>query len=728
MDNIKETGPDIIVLKFADSRIPTFKETRGRDYIKYGDDNLYPEYLNYLYNKSAKHNAIINGKASYIFGKGYENGNIIVNRNGETLNDIARKAILDIEIYGGYKMEVIWNRAGKIKEIYHADYSTIRKGKDCGFFYKESWKLDCRDEEVYIDGFDTSKPMGRQIYDYNEYRPGVRFYPLPGYIGSNNYIETDIEISKFHLSAIRNGMMPSKMIQFFKGEPTDEKKKEIEGRLRKKYAGAENGGQFFLVFNDANAAKSVEVTDLSASELDKQFDILNKTCQQEIFSGHLVTSPMLFGIKTEGQLGGSTELKTAYTIFQNTYAEPKANAFDNEMRQILSRSVFAGEFKLQPTDPVGIIIPDELLKQAITPDEVRDRLGLPVIEKPEDSAATKTLNAISGVSPLVATKILDNLTKNEIRGLAALPPVPNGDFIPNPDGSQPEMVAAPTLDSDINSVPANDNIKNLTAKQHQQLMRIIRQYSKGQLTELAAKALLRTGLGLTDEDINSLLGIEAQPLAMSFEQQDEVIAMFDACGDSKNDFEVLKSKRVSFSIDEIEEDETIYIKEAFKTYDVTASESKIIELIKKDPKVTSEIIAKAIGETKAFVESKIKSLTKKGYIESTIEKIGTDEIIKRIIPKSADTTPPPGKAAPTQIFIKYSYEGPQDSRNRPFCAKLMALNRLYSRAEIEKISQRLGYSVFDRGGGFWTQPDGTVSAKCRHSWVSNILIKKGGAE
>lgn len=681
-----QSSPDIIVLKFADSKIPVFKETRSKDYIKYGEDNLYPEYLTYLYNKSAKHNAILTGKANYIFGKGYENGDVVVNRNNDSLNDISRKAILDTEIYGGYRLEVIWSRGGKIAEIYHVDYSCIRKGKDGGFYYKESWKSECRDEEELIPSFNPSKPIGSQIFEYNEYRPGVRFYPLPSYIGCNNYIETDIEISKYYLSAIRNGMMPSKMVQFYQGDVSDEKKKTIERRFSQKFAGAENAGRFIMVFNPSKD-KQVDITDLSASEVDKQFVELNKTCQQEIFSGHLVTSPMLFGIKTEGQLGGNTELNTAYSIFQNTYSKPKASAFDKEFNWLLSYSNFKGAYELQPTDPIGFQFDLKDVVNSLPKAFVFENLGIP-----KEMWDLQNIGADNRPTPTIP--------------IAA-----------------PTDVSAPNMPEAM----ANDNIKNLSAKQHQQLKRIIREYSKGQLTELAAKALLRTGLGLSDDDINSLLGI--QPVALSFEDQREnIIAMFDECGDSKNDYEIVKSKKVSFVSDmEAEEDEEIFIEEAFKTYDITATENKILELIKKDEKITSDVIAEVIGETKAFVESKITSLLKRGYLESTIEKIGEDEIIKRIVPKGIDITIPPNKAKvnPTQIFVKYSYEGPQDNRNRAFCAKMMQLNRLYSRFDIEKISQRLGYSVFDRRGGFWNN-HGTIEAHCRHNWKSNIVIKKGG--
>jgi hypothetical protein len=719
-----DTMPEFLVLKFADSKIPIFKESRNKDYIKYGDDNLYPDYLTYLFSKSAKHGAIIGGKAFYIFGEGYENGDVVVNRLGETLNDVAKKAILDIEIYGGFRWEIIWNAARKVAEIYHVDYTTIRVGKNGGYYFKECWDANNRDEEIFIPAFNPNTPFGSQLYAYNEYRPKTRFYPLPEYIGSNNFIETDIEISKYYLSAIRNGMTPSKMIQFFQGEPTEDKKREIEHRMAKKFAGAENAGKFLLVFNAVNASRSVEVNDLSASDLDKHMIELNKTCQQEIFSGHRVTSPMLFGIKTEGQLGGNTELKASYELFQSTYAKPKANAFDKELNYILSFSSKPGKYELRPTDPIGWQIPESVLGQAITTDDAREKLGLPITEKPVDSPATKTLNAINGMSPLVATKLLEKLTDNEVRGLAGLPPVPGGDTILLPDGTAPAL-AQPTLDSDEPQLPINSILTNLSAKQLQHVERVIRKYSQGKITEAMAKILLRSGLGLSDNEINQILGI--QPAAMSAIDEEEAIAdVFDEYGDNRDDYDIIKSKKVCFSSDfEAEEDEATYIQEAFKTLDVTNTEKAILDLLKTDPKATSEVIAAAINQTKKYVTSKLANLVKRGILERASEMIGADEIISHIIPEAVDVIPPVETTPPVQIMVKYSYEvkpgiGPAIiETTRPFCKKMIQLNRLYSRAEIEAISLRLGYSVWDRRGGWWGN-----KPECRHRWQSNIVVKK----
>lgn len=680
------SGPEIIVLKFADSRIPIFKEDRRKDYIKYGENNMYGIYLTHLFNKSGKHGAIINGKANYIFGEGYENGDAVINRTGESLNDISKKAILDIELYGGFRLEILWNKMGKIAEIYHVDFTTIRTGKEGCYYYKENWDPMNRDEEIEIPGFDPMKPEGSQIYAYNEYRPGQKFYPLPSYIACLNYVETDIEISKFNLSAIRNGMNPSKMIQFFKGEPSEDKKREIERKMANKFAGAENAGKFLLVFNDSNSSKSVEVNDLSANDLDKMYDLLNKTCQQEIFSGHLVTSPMLFGIKTEGQLGGVTELKTAYEIFVNTYAKPKANSYDKEINYLLSYSLFPAEYELRQTDPIGLQFDVKDVVNSLPKAFVFTKMGIP-----EDQWNLPNIGS-------------DNKAAD----------------IPLPVGAP---VIAPT------AAIVNDNIKNLTGRQHQGIMRIVRQFEAGKLQRAAAAVMLKTGYGLSDEDVVAFLGDEPAKLAASFsEQEDEIIGMFDACGDSKLDYEILRTKKVYFSEQDAEADEEIYIKEAFKTYDVTTSENQILELIKKDKRITPEVIATTIKQTVSYVKSKINSLTKRGYLESTSETIGVDTIIERTVPSGIDIiTPPSGKISPAAISIKYSYEvkprvGPElIPTSRPFCIRMIGLNRLYSRADIENISQRLGYSVFDRKGGWWGK-----NPECRHRWVSHIVLKKGG--
>ena len=89
------------------------------------------------------------------------------------------------------------------------------------------------------------------------------------------------------------------------------------------------------MYNEANERESI-VSNIQPSDFDKQFDILNKTVQQEIFVGHKVNSPMLFGVRVEGQLGGRSEMIEAYEMFQQAYVEPRQQKMDEQLTYLFS--------------------------------------------------------------------------------------------------------------------------------------------------------------------------------------------------------------------------------------------------------------------------------------------------------------------------------------------------------------------------------------------------------
>jgi len=616
----KETS-DIMFLSFADNKTPEFKEVRDKDWILFGENNLFPHHLLYLYDKSSNHGAIVNGKSKYIYGSGFP-VDYVVNDKQEKVNVVFKKAIKDVELFGGLYFELIWNVGGKCT-LRHLPFQLIRKAKDkAGYFYHKSWcKNMWKDKPVYIPEFDPLKKAGAQIFCYREYRPGCEAYPLPDYFSALNDIETDVEISKYNLSVIKNGMFSSKMIVFNNGTPTEEKKKQIEKQWKQKFAGSENSGNFMLVFND-DPAKAPQVQDLSTTDLDKLFDQLNKTTQSEIFTGHQVTSPMLFGVKTEGQLGGRTELIEAYEIFTNTYINEKQQAI-NDVYTFL---------------------------------------------------APYLINAPAGTQELIPVEPL----------------------------SAPEV--AP-----VSSVPINENMKNLTGRQSQNIERIVRKYKTGKIPKQMAETMLRAGLGLSDDEIMTFLNFA------KIEREEEVAEMFAAVGRPRDEFVIIKTKQ-SFNGHSIAEVEA----ECFK--DIKGNDSAILDLIRKDKRITPEVIAKTINETEAYVRNRMKVLTESGVLRQAVQVTGPDTIIEHAInPEQIDSRTPPETV---DIFIRYSYEAkaglkPIIDTTRPFCKRLIELDRLYTRAEIESVSQRVGYSVWDRKGGFWGDNE-----ECRHRWVSHIITKK----
>ena len=85
----------------------------------------------------------------------------------------------------------------------------------------------------------------------------------------------------------------------------------------------------------------------------------------------------------------------------------------------------------------------------------------------------------------------------------------------------------------------------------------------------------------------------------------------------------------------------------------------------------------------------------------------------------------------SQYEVRYSYQvridvPPVKTESREFCTRLMNLNRLYTREEIESISQRVDRDVWRYRGGWYTNPDtGRSTPWCRHLWNQQLVIKRG---
>jgi hypothetical protein len=233
---------NLITINFSEYSQPKFVEKKNQEWVSYGEDNKYPYHLLSLLNTSAKHNAIVNGKANFITGNGiyFEDEQYQylaekpINRSLENINDILYKIALDIEAFGGCYLEVIFNPFGDAISMYHIDYCKVRSNPDNTCYYiSDEWALKAKPTDmIMVGGFDPNNRKGKQIIYIKEYRPAVNTYTLPSYQGALNYIELDVAVSEFHLNAIHNGMMPSKLISFNNGVPSEEEQRTIERKMK----------------------------------------------------------------------------------------------------------------------------------------------------------------------------------------------------------------------------------------------------------------------------------------------------------------------------------------------------------------------------------------------------------------------------------------------------------------------------------------------------------------
>lgn len=165
--------------------LPIFSEVLNRlDYVLYGEGNMMPQYLISRYNNSAIHKAIIISKKEQILGDGMvslNNPMATVNfiNDSENVKDVFEKCALDLVLFGGFSLNVIWSRDRKsIAEIYHIDFSRIRSGKINPetdkiekYFYSPDWSNIKKFPPTEYDAFSQEDGRPSQIYYYKQYSP-----------------------------------------------------------------------------------------------------------------------------------------------------------------------------------------------------------------------------------------------------------------------------------------------------------------------------------------------------------------------------------------------------------------------------------------------------------------------------------------------------------------------------------------------------------------------------
>jgi hypothetical protein len=484
-------------IKFRMASVPIYSEVLQRvNWVYYGETNLLPNYFISLYDNCSIHKAVVTSKVNQILGDGIVSSNnpmaaINLINPSENVTDVMKKCALDFMMFGGFALNVIKTKDNKsIAEIYHIDFSRVRSGKLDEddkvnyYYYSPNWSDTKKYKPEEYPCFDMEDSSKSQIYYYKNYQPGLSYYPIPDWSAGQRAIEVDIEAKNFHLNNLRKGMVPSLWINYNNGIPGEEEMETITRALESQYGGTDNAGQAIISFNESKE-QSPEITQIPRNDNDNYYESLNDSITRNILSAHRVSSAELFGIATAGKLGGSDEITQHSEYFRKMVIQP----YQKEMLPVFNK-LLSIKFEKPTTFEVKPLTIFANEGSAATS---------------ENDKAQQVLDGINSLSPLVANKVLESMTPNEIRALISLEPNPEGNIIPTATNvNETDVVTGINAEA----TPVNENIKGLKGREYQGLMRIVREYNKEKITRSQAMQMLTSGFGLTEEDCIAWLGEE----------------------------------------------------------------------------------------------------------------------------------------------------------------------------------------------------------------------------
>ena len=298
----------------------------GKEYIYWGEQNRYPNYIYENYINSSLLQTIVDGMSQYICGYGVD-GKL----EDVDYNTLLNRCVKDRLLYGGFAIQLIYNPLGEIAELKHMPFERCRVTIDeQKVVFSKYFGTNKRYKGVsyYMYGGTPAKEVKTsEVLYYNQ--DSVDVYPNSPIHGCLKSIVTSIEIQNFHYNAILNNFAPSAIINFNNGQPSETEKQEIDTMLNECFAGTDNASKFIVTYNDSKES-SVSIERLETDDFDKKYEALDKAVKENIFVAFRA-QPILFGLDNEKTGFNKQEYLEAFELFNCTvirsYQHEVINAF-----------------------------------------------------------------------------------------------------------------------------------------------------------------------------------------------------------------------------------------------------------------------------------------------------------------------------------------------------------------------------------------------------------------
>ena len=327
---------------------PAETPVHGKDYVQWGDNNAYPDYLLELVKTVPTLRSIIQGTVDFIVGddatilplvEGYAPG--VMNKRGDTIMEQVEDLARDYETYGGFALQVIRGMDGSVVEVYYIDLRFLRLNKEGDvFYYSEKWGERGRRDAVVYPAFRpdiAEKWAGMDEDERNRNASSILYvkathsqvYPLPVYAASVKACEIERMIDDYHLNSISNGFASSLIVNFNNGQPTPEIMENLEREFDEKFTGPGNAGRVMFSFNKSKEnATTFEVPPVT--DFGEKYKALAENSREKIFTAFRAY-PNLFGLSTATGFS-IEEFDQAFKLYNRTAVRPVqrmiADAYD----------------------------------------------------------------------------------------------------------------------------------------------------------------------------------------------------------------------------------------------------------------------------------------------------------------------------------------------------------------------------------------------------------------
>ena len=319
-------------LNLSEYTPPKPTENRRDEWVTYGVDNSYYDFLIECFNNSPTNNAIIENICKLVYGQGLTNEVPLISKS--TL----RKSIKDYKMMGQFAWQIIKSN-GKIVKITHLPIQLIapqkcnEKGQITGYWYSNNWKNKREHKPKFYPKFSKSTNNEIEILYYGNYTVGQKYFANVDYIGALPYCKLEQAIAEYLINEVDNSFSPTLVINNNSGITDEEKQRLIVKKTKETFTG--KGGSKIIYGFNSDESKKTTIDSIPLNDAPEHYRYVSEEAQQKILTGHNVVSPMLFGIySSNGFSSNADEIKNASLLFESMVIKPIREVFADVIEEV----------------------------------------------------------------------------------------------------------------------------------------------------------------------------------------------------------------------------------------------------------------------------------------------------------------------------------------------------------------------------------------------------------
>jgi hypothetical protein len=365
-------GIEIINLNAYTS--PRIEEVKNSEFVSYGEDNDYFQYLIDRYTNSTTNQAIIKGTSTKIYGRGLsaidseEKPSEWLKVEGIISPKDLRKIPLDRKLLGMAAMQVTYSK-GRVNKVTHFPMETLRAGKigKSGkvekWLYHPNWSEYKRSDELKeFPVFGTTNQKKTEIYILAPYTSGYYYYPPVDYSGALPYAYLEEVISEYLINDALNGFSGTKVINLNNGIPDKDAQRKIKHSIHSKLTG-QLGDKVVISFNN-NKESATTVENLPLDNAPDHYTYLSEECRNKLITGHNITSPLLLGVRDgSGFSSNADEIQNSSLFFNNTVIKVYQDEITEALSEILAVNKLDFELYFKTIQPLEFIDTENMDKE-----------------------------------------------------------------------------------------------------------------------------------------------------------------------------------------------------------------------------------------------------------------------------------------------------------------------------------------------------------------------------